>query len=234
MTLSRQGVLDLDLAPALDREDFLAAPGNAEALAWVDRWPRWPSPVLLLYGPAGCGKSHLGEIWQRRARAVTLLPEQLHPDRLPELLPDLQRGGSAVIVDGIEAVAGEPRRERALFHLVNLIHQTAGHLLGLAGSAPALWPLGLPDLRSRLLAAPAVAIAPPDDALLAAMLVKQFADRRLQPRSEVIDFLVTRTERSYDSVRRLVARIDREALARHQRITLPLVRSVIAAAVDLD
>ncbi|NDH63606.1 MAG: DNA replication protein, partial [Alphaproteobacteria bacterium] len=54
--------LTFDLAlppPTYSREDFVAAGGNREALAWIDRWPDWPAPALALSGPVGCGKTHL-------------------------------------------------------------------------------------------------------------------------------------------------------------------------------
>ena len=36
--------LDLGHRPALGREDFLVAPSNQGAVAWIDRWPDWPGP----------------------------------------------------------------------------------------------------------------------------------------------------------------------------------------------
>ncbi len=45
--------LDLGHRPALGRADFLGAPCNAEALAWLDRWPNWPATALALHGPPG-------------------------------------------------------------------------------------------------------------------------------------------------------------------------------------
>ena len=57
--------LPLPHEPSFAREDFLAAPENAAALAMIDAWPRWPSPLMLLLGPPGSGKSHLGAIFAR-------------------------------------------------------------------------------------------------------------------------------------------------------------------------
>src|SRR5690606_34361507 len=58
--------LGLTLPVSYAREDFLVAPGNAAALAWIDRWPDWPNGVLILYGQAGSGKTHLAQIWASR------------------------------------------------------------------------------------------------------------------------------------------------------------------------
>ncbi|MEI9984851.1 MAG: hypothetical protein WDN69_17585 [Aliidongia sp.] len=54
--------------PALDREAFLVAAANAAAVAWIDRWPDWPAPALVLQGPPASGKTHLASVWRARAR----------------------------------------------------------------------------------------------------------------------------------------------------------------------
>ena len=40
--------LDLGHRPALGRSDFLVAPSNAAAIGWLDRWPDWPGPALVV------------------------------------------------------------------------------------------------------------------------------------------------------------------------------------------
>ena len=50
MSAYRQMPLAFDHRPALSGEDFLVAPGNAEAVAWIDRWPDWPMPALIAIG----------------------------------------------------------------------------------------------------------------------------------------------------------------------------------------
>jgi chromosomal replication initiation ATPase DnaA len=119
--------------------------------------------------------------------------------------------------------------ETALFHLLNWVAQEGGSLLVCARVPPARWPVSLPDLRSRLAALPAVEIGAPDEPLLAALLVKLFADRQLAVPAEVVQFLVSRMERSCEAAGRLVAAIDAAALAAHRRVTIPLVQAVLAA-----
>ncbi len=214
--------LPLDLAhrPALGRDDFLVAPANAEAVAWLDRWPDWPAPALVLTGPAGSGKTHLAQVFAARSGAVVLLPENLAAARLPELVG---RARAAIV----EEAAHAP--EAALFHLYNLLAERGGHLLLPAREPPARWGIALADLRSRLLAAPVAELQPPDDILLAAILVKLFADRQLAVGAEVLAYLVPRLERSFDAAARIVAALDRAALAAHRPVTVPLAREVLAA-----
>ena len=214
--------LPLDLAhrPALGRDDFLVAPANEEAVAWLDRWPQWPAPALVLAGPAGSGKTHLAQVFAARSGAVVLAPKALAVARLPELLGSAP---AAIVEDGAAAP------EVALLHLYNLLAECGGHLLLPAREPPARWGIALADLRSRLLAAPIAALQPPDDMLLAAILVKLFADRQLAVGAEVLAYLVPRLERSFEAAVRIVAALDRAALAAHRPVTVPLAREVLAA-----
>jgi DnaA regulatory inactivator Hda len=219
----RQLPLDLGHRSAMGEADFLVAPGNADAVAWLDAWPDWPAPALVLYGPPGCGKSHLAQVWRARSRAPLLGPEDLDPAEVPHLLGPTR----TAVIDRTHEISGDTVRERALLHLYNVTKEAGGQLLLLAHYAPVNWTLRLPDLRSRLVAAPAVGMAAPDDALLMAVLVKLFDDRQVRVGEEVIAWLMTHTERSFDSARRTVAQLDRAALAAKKPITVAFCRQVL-------
>ncbi|HXU57854.1 MAG TPA: DnaA/Hda family protein, partial [Verrucomicrobiae bacterium] len=120
-----------------------------------------------------------------------------------------------------------PVPERPLLHLFNALAEKGGHLLIVSRLPPARWGLGLPDLASRLSALPAVRIDPPDDSLVEALLVKLFADRQIIVAPGVVAFLTARLERSFDALLRAVDRLDRESLARHRRVSLPLAREIV-------
>lgn len=221
----RQLVLELPQAGRWRLEDFLAAPGNQAALHAMLGWPDWPTRALVLYGPPGSGKTHLARIWAERSSAVFLDGAAVWGPAQP-----VRRVGAAAccVVDDAHAVA-EPA---ALFHLHNAVLGGGGWLL-LTGEGPvAGWDVPLPDLRSRLLAAVALAIQPPDDALLAALLVKQLADRQLTVEPPVVAYLVPRLERSFAGVRAAVEALDRASLRARRSLTVPLARTVLDYLAD--
>ena len=217
--LGRQRTLDWGVRPALGREDFLVAPCNRAAVAWLDRWPDWPGPALAIHGPPGSGKSHLAEVWRRRSGA-----EIVPAVGLAEAPPETGRTPTALVIEGLDG----PIDERALLHAYNSIAEQDGHLLLTAQTPPSRWPLALPDLVSRLRLAPTAALGLPDDALLAALMLKLFADRQIEVAPEVPAYVVPRIERTFEAVARLVDRLDRAALAERRAVTVPLVRAVLA------
>jgi chromosomal replication initiation ATPase DnaA len=209
-----QLALALDHAESLAREDFLAGPSNIAALGLIERWPDWPSRTVLLRGPEGAGKSHLAAIWARQSGARTLSPRALDGAEVPVALAT-----GALVLENLTEGRFD---EAALFHLLNLAREERAYLLITARSAPTTWRVEVPDLASRLRALPVVALMPPDDALLRAVIVKLFADRQLAVDESLVSFLTMRIERSFAAARAAVARLDREALRLHRPVTRAL------------
>jgi len=219
---TRQIPLDLPSPPALLREDFMAAPNNAAALALVDGFPDWPGPVVCLVGAEGAGKSHLASIFAQTAGAVTVAARDLTRAGVPEALVS-----GALVLEDLEPQGCD---EAALFHLLNLAREQKAHVLMTARVAPATFALKTADLVSRLRAIPTVVLAPADDSLLAAVLVKLFADRQIQVDEPTVQFLLRRMERTIAGAQALVAAIDRAALAAQRPVTRALVAEVLRSA----
>ncbi len=205
-------------APRMTRDTYLVSAANAEAAGWVDRWPDWPMPVLLVHGPPGCGKTHLLAALVGRAGG-----ESIPVSALGTVDPlDMVSRAPLVAVDDAQAVDADREAEDGLFHLYNAVVSHRRTLLLTARQPPTLWRLATADLASRLRAAAAVEIADPDDHLLAGVLRKRLEDRRLPVGEDVIDYLVARMERSFLAADRLAARLDAWSVADKRRITVRL------------
>lgn len=212
--------LTLPHRPQMTSADFLVGSANAEAFALVDVWPAWPAPTAVLTGPAGSGKTHLVEIWRSRSNASVVQASELD-DTIVDRLID--RG--AVAVEGIHAM---PRQEAALFHLLNLAGERNASVLLTSRIAAPMLNVALPDLASRLKAAPAAELGAPDDVLLNAVLAKLFSDRQLTVDPVVIEYILRRMERSLEAANMLVEFLDREALAGGGPVTRRLVSRGLA------
>ena len=222
---NRQLPLPLEYRPSLAGEDFLVAPCNRNAVRWLDRWPDWPTRALLVHGSSGCGKTHLAHVFLNRCRGMLVDQGALGLDQTIDVAA---RSAACIIDDADRAVAAG--LEVPLLHLHNALVEQGGCLLLTAEEAPARWPIRLADLRSRLNAVNSVAIGPPDDDLIAGVMVKLFTDRRLVVDDDVIRYALPRIERSFAAARRLVAELDTAALGNRRKVTLSLVRSVLNSA----
>ena len=209
-----QLVLPLEVRSASGRADFIVAPGNSRAVAFIDSWPGWPAPAAGLYGPAASGKSHLAAVWAEKSGARIIAASALL-----EGVPD----GALVVEDVTAGVAEAP-----LFALL----ERGAPLLITSQMPPSEWPqkfdMALPDLVSRTRALLAFPLWAPDDALLMGLAVKLFADRQLQVPENVVLHMVRCLERSPGAVRDFVARADAAALAQKRPVNLSLIKNLLA------
>ena len=205
-----QLVLPLDTRSASGRADFIVAPGNRQAVAFIDSWPGWPAPAAALYGPSASGKSHLAAVWAARSGAAVLEAAALGGN-----VPD-----GPLVVENV----GPGIAETPLFALL----ERGEPLLLTSLMPPAAWPVALPDLKSRANALLGFALWEPDDALLMGLAVKLFADRQVQVPESVVSHMIRSLERSPAAIRDFVARADACALAQKRPITLSLIKDLLA------
>ncbi|MFW0777713.1 MAG: HdaA/DnaA family protein [Rickettsiales bacterium] len=188
---------------------FVVSECNKQAYDWVKRWPDWNSHATIIYGATGCGKSHLGHIWSKQSDAIT--------DAV-----DAENLANNALVENIEQ-----HDETALFHLLNAAKENGFFLLLTASCSPKQLPYDLPDLTSRVLALPAIAINPPDDEVLIGAMRKQFSDRQLKVDDEVIAYLLPRMERSFSAIAQAVETLDKQALSEQRAVTIPFARKIL-------
>jgi len=208
-----QLVLPLEIRSAQGRADFIVAPANQRAVAFLDSYPHWPAPAVALFGPAASGKSHLAAVWADKAGATVLEAAQLESG-----IP----AGPLVVENVTAGVAEAP-----LFALL----ERGTPLLLTAQLPPAEWPekfaLALPDLVSRVRALLAFALWAPDDSLLMGLAVKLFADRQVQVPENVVTHMIRSLERSPAAIRDFVAHADAVALAEKRPINISLIKDLL-------
>lgn len=222
--MQQQLTFDLPVRTAQGRGDFYVTASNGAAMATVEAWRDWPNRKLVLAGPEGAGKTHLALVWAELSGATVLRAKDLGTTDIAAL------AGGSVAVEDADHIAGERPHEEALFHLHNLILAEGGSLLLTAQSAPTRWGLSLPDLASRMQATTLTRLEPPDDMLLAAVLVKLFDDRQITISHPLITYLTRRMSRSLSDAARMVDRLDRAALVEN----CPITRSFAARILDIS
>lgn len=218
--------------PYLDKEDFMVARCNIEAVQTLEEWPHWSFFAVCLYGPSGCGKTHLANIFSNQVSVLTHYPYKIPNIKAKDLKletvhPLFQKHNCLIVEDLNENI-----NQEAMFHLYNLYRNEGGHILFTSEIAPARLKFSLPDLQSRLNIIPAIEIGEPDDELLSALIVKLFTDRQIVISQDIVNYILANMQRSFAYTRKLIAEIDHISLARKRAVSIPIVKEAISYLED--
>lgn len=135
-----------------------------------------------------------------------------------------QMSGGAIIDDA------QGQDEHRLFHAWNEAQTTRRPLLMVGHAPPASWTVALPDLRSRLAAAPHVAIAEPDEPLARALICRAFDLAGASYAPDVPDWLLRRVERRYGAIAQVTRLLDRAALSSGRKISVAMAKEALQSA----
>ena len=197
--MSDQLIFDLPCYPAIGTEDFFVSKANSLAFEVIQNWTDWNDRRVLITGGKGSGKTHLTHVWANLSGAEFIdlnNPERDFSEKKP------------IIIEDIDLIISIPTFEEKLFHLLNFAKQLDIYVLMTSSVAASRLGVQLLDLSSRLQATAHFPIYPPDDALLSAVLVKQFSDRQINISPSLIEYILKRITRSLLSVSDFVDSLD--------------------------
>jgi len=190
-------------------------------------------PPLWLAGPEGSGKTHLLQAacvrLSERGTPATYLPLRRHEEFAAGLLSGCELLG-AVFLDDVDIVAGIPDWESALFTLHNELQEHGGRLVASSRQPPTALTWALPDLRSRFAASSVHVLKPLAEAEQPEALVARAAARGLVLPPETLAYLLRHAPRDFGRLCRLLDEMDAASLASQRRLTVPLVKQVLAGS----
>ncbi|MEI7668703.1 MAG: hypothetical protein WCJ33_01305 [Pseudomonadota bacterium] len=201
-------------------DDFIVSKSNLNAVNFINELPqKATSNGALLYGMLDSGKTHLSKIWLEKNDASLIDKSQIGILSSQEIC----QNNNIILLEDIETI----NNEEALFHLMRHIETQKLFLLITANCAANQLNFKLPDLMSRLIALPSAIINSPDENLLQIITTKWFSDRQLRVNNEIINYIITRSERSFSSIRMIIEKIEKLSLETKREITIPLVKMVL-------
>lgn len=225
-----QLTLGLFAPPQKDFVDYRGTCNQHPRLA-LEAWTAGAKPWCVgIWGGPGTGKSHLLQAAIRRvhenghlAMYLPLREMQIHG---PEILEDLD-SVSALALDDLEAVAGDPAWEQALFALYNRCNAADGRLIYSSRLAPAATPFRLRDLQSRLTAALIFQLNELDDREKQAVLQEVAHARGMALNTHVAGFLIRRLPRNMHDLIAALDVLNGVSLRESRALTVPFVRDAL-------
>lgn len=227
--MSEQLVLNLRLRDGALFEAYHPGPNQA-AVQLLQALVRGDEPQVYLWGAAGTGKTHLLQAVCHAAGGAGQTTAYLPLAQVsagPELLGGMEVT-QVLALDDLDAVAGRPEWDRALFNLINALRER-GHRLVLASRAnPAHLGVSLPDLGSRLVWGPVFRLEALDDEAKRAALRHRALRRGFELPDEAARYMLRHHPRDLGYLLELLDRIDTATLAARRRATLPFIKSVLS------
>lgn len=224
----KQLPFEFALEAHMGREDFMVSSCNQKAFEFIENWPNWLSSGLFIYGPHGCGKSHLAHLFVEKIQsaangtcAIAIMEARgISMRNIHRLIHE----NIGIVVENVSSKCND----EALFHLFNAYNQDGRYMLWTGEQAPHYMRFALPDLQSRFNMLPCVEIREPDDVMMQILVVKLFNDRQLLISPEILNYIVSNAERSFSYIQRLVAELDALSLAYQCAVNYNMVKQAMA------
>ena len=218
MSELNQLLLDFDYKNNFNEHDFYLSKSNSNAFNLINRWPDWDKKILNISGEKFSGKSHLANIFKLKSKAFLIKGNEIDNSIFKSI-----KLHESIIIDDFE----ECNKEEILYSIFNLIDQDSKYLL-----INSLKPINeikyrLPDLTSRSKNCLYAVIENPDDELLFAIILKNFSDRQIKIEKKIINFIISRIDRSYRKIDEFIYKIDELSLKKKKPINFKTIKEIL-------
>ena len=224
-TFNYQLALPLTLKTLKNRENFIISECNQSAVKLIDNIDFWKNskiinsiPAILIYGPPGCGKTHISSIFQQQNDCITLSSIITKDIRLAEK-------GNNFIIDNFSP--GKSFSPEIVMHFLNEVTYNSGSVLFLSRLSAFDMQWELDDLNSRLRSIMSCEIKLPDEILLYSFLVKYADDKKLFLTDKQCIYIIERVERSFETIIKIIDNLDRVSLEIKRKLTFDNLHDVI-------
>ena len=199
-------------------QDFYVSENNFKAFKLIENWPNWPSRLVNIFGPTGCGKTHLINILKSKIQSMIILAKDVNAETLTKY-----KIKECLIIDNFD----NNIQENTLYSIINLALQDNKYLIISSKISLKGFESKLEDLKSRLKSFVDIGIDLPTDDMIRVILAKNFSDKQIQISEKNIEFILKNIERSYEKINSFSNSIDGLSLAKAQPINLQLIKKVL-------
>ena len=200
-------------------QDYYVSSNNFSAYRLIESWPNWPGKWVNIFGPKGCGKTHLSNILKKKINLIHMIDAKKVDNEIISKFEKLD----CLIIDNYEKNIDE----KIFYSLLNQSKQSDSYLL-----VNSILPLrnikfDLKDLRSRTESFINLGIELPTDDLLRVIISKSFSDKQIEITPKISEYIIKNIERSYEKVFKFIKEIDDLSLSSGKSININLIKKVL-------
>ena len=200
------------------KEDFYVSSNNFEAYKLIESWPKWPDKNINIFGPKGCGKTHLANILMSKIQCL-LIPAE----KIGEKILNKFKTKECLIIDDFD----NNIKEKLLYSIINMAFQDNKYLIISSPISLKKFKINLKDLNSRFTSFIDIGIGLPTDDLIRVILTKNFSDKQIAISKKNIDYILKNIDRSYEKINLFTNSIDTLSLSKSKPINLQLIKDVL-------
>ena len=216
--MSEQLIFNFPFKKNYLQQDFYVSKNNFNAFKLIESWPNWPSRLINIFGPTGCGKTHLVNILKSKIQSTIISPNIVSEDILKKY-----KTKECLIIDDFN----NDKDEKILYSIINQAYQDNKYLIISSPISIKSFQTKLLDLKSRFGSFIDIGIDLPTDDLIRVILTKNFSDRQIQVSQKNIEYILKNIARSYEKINTFSNSIDSLSLTKAQPIKLNLIKKVL-------
>ena len=218
MSELNQLLLKFDHKTNFNEHDFYISKSNSNAFDLINRWPDWDKRILNISGEKFSGKSHLANIFKLKSKALLIKGDLIDNSVFRSL-----KFYESIIIDDVDNC----KEEEILYSIFNLIDQDSKYMLINSLKPISKIKFNLPDLASRSKNCIYAEIENPDDELLFAIILKNFSDRQIKIEKKIVNFIISRIDRSYRKIDEFIYKIDELSLKKKKPINFKTIKEIL-------
>ena len=216
--MSQQLIFNFPFKKTYLSQDFYVSKNNFNAFKLIESWPQWPSRFINIFGPIGCGKTHLANILSSKINSLIKSSKKIDENIINQF-----KTKECLIIDDFD----NDIDENLLYSIINLANQDNKYLIISSPISLKKFKIELKDLNSRFTSFIEVGIDLPTDDLVKVILTKNFSDKQITISKKNIDYILNNIDRSYEKINLFSSLIDNLSLEKAKPINLKLIKDVL-------
>ena len=200
-------------------QDYYVSSNNFSAYRLVESWPNWPGKWVNIFGPKGCGKTHLSNIFIKKIKAYYIEAKNFKDY---DIIANVEKQ-ECLIIDNFK----NNINENEFYSILNFLKQSNKYVIINSLVSIKNENIKLEDLKSRLNSFTDIGIELPTDDLLRVIISKYFSDKQIEITPKISEYIIKNIERSYEKVFKFIKEIDDLSLSSGKSININLIKKVL-------
>jgi chromosomal replication initiation ATPase DnaA len=200
-------------------QDYYVSSNNFSAYRLIESWPNWPDKWVNIFGPKGCGKTHLSNILKKKINSVQILDASEIDN---ETISKFEKLDCLIIENYKKNID-----EKIFYSILNQSKQLDSYVVVNSILPIKNTKFELKDLKSRAESFVNLGIELPTDDLLRVIISKSFSDKQIEITPKISEYIIKNIERSYEKVFKFIKEIDDLSLSSGKSVNINLIKKVL-------